>query len=280
MFLQISPMVPPVARARHVVVVSFDGGSPEVMRTCRMPHLDRLRAEGAGSWQARTVFPSITLVSHTAMLTGVGPIKHGIAWNEFQPEKGLLKVPTVFELVKKADKKKITGIFAGKDKFATLLKTGTLDAFACPDYQSEIVARAAADFIRRRKPALTMVHFADTDGAGHDHGWGSPAQRRAFENCDRALGTVLDGIRRAGIADGTVVIVSADHGGHKKTHGSLLADDMTIPWWTWGAGVRKGVELNGPIATFDTAATILWLLGIPIPSHFDGQPVREAYSAA
>jgi len=263
---------------RHVVIVSFDGGKPEVMRTCRMPRLDRLRAEGAGTWDARTVYPSITLVSHTAMLTGVAPAKHGISWNEYQPEKGLLKVPTIFELVKKADKRKVTGIFAGKEKFATLLKTGTLDAFSCPDFHADIVSKAAADFIRRRKPNLTMVHFADTDGAGHDKGWGSDPQRRAFEDCDRALGTVMDAVHRAGIADRTVVIVSADHGGHAKTHGSLLADDMAIPWWTWGATVRKGTLLKGPVATFDTAATALWLLGVPLPAHCDGQPVREAYA--
>ncbi|MFM7322191.1 MAG: alkaline phosphatase family protein [Armatimonadota bacterium] len=279
MFRTSSPNAPAERPVRHVVIVSFDGGKPEVMRSCRMPHLDRLRAEGAGTWQARTVYPSITLVSHTAMLTGVGPVKHGITWNEYQPEKGLLKVPTIFEIAKKSNKKWVTGIFAGKEKFATFLKSGVLDAFSCPDFHADIVSRGAADFIRRRKPTLTMVHFADTDGAGHDVGWGSDAQRRAFEDCDRALGRVVDAVHRAGIAEHTVVIVSADHGGHKKTHGSLLADDMTIPWWTWGATVRRGTELRGPVATYDTAATALWLLGVPVPSHFDGQPVREAYDA-
>jgi hypothetical protein len=30
--------------------------------------------------------------------------------------------------------------------------------------------------------------------------------------------------------------------------------------------------------TYDTAATVLWLLGVPLPeSDFDGRPVTEAF---
>ena len=56
------------------------------------------------------------------------------------------------------------------------------------------------------------------------------------------------------------VILTADHGGHGKSHGTTDPRDMTIPWIVWGAGVHSGDALSG-IHTMDTAATVLWLLG-------------------
>jgi predicted AlkP superfamily pyrophosphatase or phosphodiesterase len=275
--VQKSPQ-PSAAAVRHVVIVSLDGGKPSVIRTCKMPVLERLVREGAGTWEARTVFPSITLLSHASMVTGVVPREHGLLWNDWHPEKGYLKSPTIFKLAKAHDKKMVGGIFAGKEKFAHLMEKGSLDAFAATGGGATVVAEYASQFLVRARPNLTLVHFADPDSAGHSKGWGTPEQRQAFENCDRALGILGDALRRAGMWEKTVVIVTADHGGHAKTHGSAWEEDMNIPWWTSGASVRKGTLLKGPVRTIDTAATALWLLGVPVPRTMEGQPVREAYS--
>jgi predicted AlkP superfamily pyrophosphatase or phosphodiesterase len=262
------------ARAEHVFIVSFDGGKPSVMQQSHMPTLQRVLKDGAGSWVARTVFPSITLVSHTSMLTGVQPKTHQVDWNDWKPEKGLVAVPTVFAIAKKANK--TTALFAGKEKFAHLYQPGTLNAFAVPDYSAKIVAETAAGYIRSNRPNLCFVHFADSDGAGHSHGWGSPEQIDAFVKEDQALNTLLDAIRKAGIKNRSAIILTADHGGHDKTHGTASDEDVLIPWIAFGAGIRRGVTLIDPISTCDTAATALELLGVPIPSGWDGKPVREA----
>lgn len=265
------------AGIRHVFIVSFDGGKPAVMQQSKMPTLLSLKKDGAGTWGAQTILPSITLVSHTSMLTGVGPSKHHILWNEWEPEKGLVPVPTVFSVAKKANKNQITAMFVGKQKFAHLFLPGSLDAFAMPDYSARIVAREAAEYITLRKPGLCFIHFADSDGAGHAYGWGSPEQVKAFADEDEALKIVCDGLKRAGIEKDSVVIMTADHGGHAKTHGSNSPEDMTIPWIAWGTGVKKGYTITAPITTYDTAATALWLLNVPIPSEWDGKPVTSAF---
>lgn len=262
------------ARAEHVFIVSFDGGKPAVMQKSQMPMLQRALKEGAGTWAARTVFPSITLVSHTSMLTGVQPAKHKVTWNDWVPEKGLVSVPTVFAIAKKA--KKGTALFAGKEKFAHLYQPKSLDAFSVPDYRARIVAEMAGGYIQLKKPNLCFVHFADSDGAGHSKGWGSPEQIAAFAEEDQALGILLEGIRKAGIGDKSAIILTADHGGHDKTHGLSTDEDMLIPWIAVGAGIGKGVTLTAPVSTCDTAATALELLGIPIPPEWDGKPVGEA----
>ena len=76
------------------------------------------------------------------------------------------------------------------------------------------------------------------------------------------------------------VIVTADHGGHGRTHGTELAEDITIPWIVWGEGVRVGAELPVGVRTTDTAATALWLLGVAVPTDWSGHPVTAAFDTS
>lgn len=263
------------AGAHHVFIISFDGGKPSVMNESLMPLFKQMQQQGASTVQALTVVPSLTLVSHTSMLTGVQPNKHLIDWNEWSPEKAPLPVPTVFSLAKKRGL--ITGLIAGKDKFKHLNTPQSLDLFSIPAYAAETVASTAAEFIRSKKPNLTFIHFADSDGAGHEFGWGSAQQKDAFAAEDKALEIIRKAIREAGIERDSVIILTADHGGHDKTHGSTRLEDMQIPWVAWGKAVKPGFVLSQQVYTYDTAATALWLLGVPLPKTFDGVPIKTAF---
>jgi predicted AlkP superfamily pyrophosphatase or phosphodiesterase len=295
-FLLIVTVLPLQAQrlAEHVFIVSFDGGKPAVIAESEMPVLKKLTAEGAVTWSAQTIFPSKTLPSHTSMLTGLGPDKHQVLWNNYEPIRGKVKVPTIFSLAKQSDPKLVTALFAGKVKFRHLWLPDSLDRF---DFKglvedkpvagteeieksvnpSQAVAKSAADYIVEKMPQLCFIHFADPDSAGHKSGWGSPEQKEAFKVSDQALGQIVKAIADAGLTESSVIIISADHGGHDKGHGENIPEDMTIPWIVSGHGVKKGFTINEPVTTYDTAATALWLLGIPLPAEFDGKPVKQAF---
>ena len=262
-------------RAQHVFIVSFDGGKPSVMRQSRMPLLFEMVRGGASTWEAQTVFPSITLVSHTSMLTGLVPEKHKITWNDWKPEKGMVTVPTVFGLAKQKGLK--SAMFVGKPKFIHLFVPGTVNEFSLPEYHARSVAAAAAQYIVSSKPNLCFIHLSDGDETGHKYGWGSPEQIRAFADTDGALKMVREAIDRAGIRKESVILLSADHGGHGKSHGTNSPEDMVIPWIAWGKGVKPGYTITAPVKTYDTAATALWLLDVPIPPDWDGKPVSSAF---
>lgn len=262
------------ASARHVVIVSLDGGKPPVIQESAMPVFKQMLRQGAYTWKAVTVVPSLTLVAHTSMLTGVQPNKHLIDWNDWQPAKGLVRVPTIFALAKAQGL--TTGLIAGKEKFRHLNTPDSLDFFSGDDASALDVAKTAAEFIVARKPNLTFIHFPDADYAGHSFGWGSDEQKRAFADEDAALNILRGAIARAGMARDSVIIVTADHGGHGYGHGSTSLEDMLIPWVAWGEGVKPGA-LKRRVDVFDTAATALWLLGVPVPTGFDGKPVKEAF---
>lgn len=102
------------AQPSHVVVISVDGFRPEFYKdpSWGMVHLRQAMASGAYSDGVRGVFPSVTYPSHTTIVTGVKPIKHGIYYNTpLEPEGATgrwywaydsLKVPTIWSAAKDA----------------------------------------------------------------------------------------------------------------------------------------------------------------------------------
>jgi predicted AlkP superfamily pyrophosphatase or phosphodiesterase len=291
-FLSLNATAAP--RAEHVFIISIDGGKPAVIAESEAPTLKKIAAEGAVTWQASTIFPSITLPSHTSMLTGVGPDKHQILWNGLTPIKGFVKVPTVFSLLKAAEPKAVTAMFVGKVKFRHLWLKNSLDLFdfggpqspkpvaSAPEIEkdkrpSAEVASRAADWIKAQKPRLAFIHLTDIDTFGHSNGWGSPEQKEAVKGTDQALGVVWQAIKDADLADSSIMLITADHGGHDKTHGLDIPDDMIIPWVAWGKGVKKNFTITHKVTTYDTAATALWLLDVPVTAEFDGKPVTSAF---
>jgi arylsulfatase A-like enzyme len=73
------------------------------------------------------------------------------------------------------------------------------------------------------------------------------------------------------------IIVSADHGGHGRGHGTDDPVDVTIPWIVWGRAVKPGALDRVTVRTMDTASTVLWLLGLPEPTDWAGKPIVEAF---
>jgi hypothetical protein len=76
----------------------------------------------------------------------------------------------------------------------------------------ENVARMSGYLITTYKPALTTLHLACTDHYEHEQGRDGLLVRKAVAGADRALGTIIEALKRAGIYDNTTIIVTGDHG--------------------------------------------------------------------
>jgi len=74
---------PPAGDVRHVVLVSIDGLAASYLtdKRAQLPTLRKLAAEGASAKGMITSFPSVTWPSHTSLITGVHPAKHGVLGN-------------------------------------------------------------------------------------------------------------------------------------------------------------------------------------------------------
>jgi predicted AlkP superfamily pyrophosphatase or phosphodiesterase len=277
----------PMPAVEHVVLISVDGLRPDVALRANMPTLREMMRAGSYTFWARTTEVSITLPSHTSMLTGVTPAKHGVDWNGDLPveQQRYPKVATVLQLARRAGY--VVVLVAGKSKFAALDAPGATDYSFVPNRDTGIVdldtvTRKAEAAIRAHRPSLMFIHFPEVDFAGHREGWGSQAQIAAAERTDAALARIRAALNRAGIGRSSVVIVSADHGGAGRTHGPGDARSRHVPWVVTGPGVKPDFDLTRvpklDVNTEDSAATAVHLLGLALPAYLDGKPVLDAFS--
>ncbi|MDQ3522845.1 MAG: ectonucleotide pyrophosphatase/phosphodiesterase [Gemmatimonadota bacterium] len=100
--------------ADHVVLISVDGFRPDFYldEHWPAPTIQQMAREGAHARAVSGVFPSVTYPSHTTVLTGALPARHGIFYNTpFEPagqtgrwywEEAGIRVPTLWDAVRAA----------------------------------------------------------------------------------------------------------------------------------------------------------------------------------
>ncbi|MBW8687031.1 alkaline phosphatase family protein [Chitinophaga rhizophila] len=91
----------------------------------------------------------------------------------------------------------------GPDDFAMVRQEMLMD---------ENIARMSAYILTKYKPAFTTIHLPCTDHYEHVEGRDGFLVRKAVAGADRAIGTILEALIRAGIQDSTAIIVTGDHG--------------------------------------------------------------------
>ncbi len=268
-----APTATQTARVRRVVILSIDGLRPDAISLAPMQTLLELMQNGAYSLSAQTTYPSVTLVSHASMLTGMCPSKHGVNWNDYIPDNGYAQGTDLFDVAHAAGLQ--TYMYVTKKKLGQITEPTSLDKFVfVNDRDTVLMKRLLEEF--PQDFGLLFIHFGLADGMGHSYGWLSPQQLSVLVRADQALKQLLDELDARGLRGETLLIVTADHGGHDSTHGSDSPEDMTIPWVASGPGV-VAKPLSSPIHTMDTAATAAFALGLPIPPEWDGVPVYEAF---
>lgn len=244
------------------------------------PNFYRLRNEGAYTDNARTDYDyTITLPNHTSQLTG-RPVSdrfgvgsgHRYA-NNSDPAPGVTLqtnagyyITSAFDVAH--DNGLITGLYATKTKFS-LYDASYNSSTGAPDVTGADNGRDKIDFFVATETSsttmmnsllanmssaatrsnYTFVHFHNPDSAGHANTWDiseppASAYLNAVRSVDNYLGQLLNLIESTPeMAGQTTLILSADHGGMLGTgdHGiATSAEDYTIPFYAWGAGVTPG----------------------------------------
>lgn len=101
-------------KEKHVILISIDGLRPEFYLDSLFPSpfIQKMAREGVHAREVLGVFPSVTYPSHTTILTGALPARHGIYYNSpFEPagatgrwywEEELIKCKTLWDAVQEA----------------------------------------------------------------------------------------------------------------------------------------------------------------------------------
>jgi len=208
------------------------------------------------------------------MLTGLCPADHGVDWNDYLPEQGYAIGTDLFDLAHAAGLR--TVMVVGKEKLQQVSEPASLDEFTFINDRDLVVAEYVTGQVIPQDFGVLFIHFATADDMGDTYGWMSPEYLSVLRRADEAIANLLAALDSAGLREDTLLIITADHGGHELGHYTDLPVDMTIPWIINGPGVQPGA-LSVPVSTTDTAATAAWALGLPLPPEWDGIPVYEAF---
>jgi len=252
-----------------VILISVDGMRPDGFLACGNPYIDELMKKATYTLNGRTVSPSVTLPCHMSLFHSVAPQRHGITTNLYLPMAR--PINGLFEQLKNAGR--TCAMYYGWEPLRDVARPDSLKfAEYIHSYSEESVDTALTDSalerIKRSKPDFVFLYMVDTDEkGGHDSGW------MTAEYLHR-IAIAVDNIKRVieACEDEYAVIVTADHGGHDRTHGTELPEDMTIPMFYFGRPFEAGRRFDGG-SILDIAPTIAKVMGVPPALEWEGKAV-------
>lgn len=277
-----------VRHVEHVVLIGIDGLSPAGIRAANTPQFDELIEEGASTFHARAVMPTSSSPNWASMIMGAGPEQHGITSNDWERDRFEITpidkgpegiFPTIYGVLHAQRPNSIIGVFHDWDGYGRLVERTACETVEDANGPDDAIQRAIG-FVRDRKPTFTFVHLDHVDHAGHQSGWGSPEYIKAVEHADALIGQMRRTLAETALAESTILLVTADHGGKGKKHGGDTMAEIEIPWIIVGPGVRRGYEITAPVNQYDTAATLAHIFGVKPPASWIARPVLTAFVEA
>ena len=122
------------------------------------------------------------------------------------------------------------------------------------------------EYVKAEKPNFLFIQFDSVDGAGHAHGYGSENHLNQINVCDGYAERIYKACEEAGIAEDTLFMITADHGGYDRGHGTDTDEEK------WIFVAIKGKTVNHVTLQYmqvkDFPAIILHALGISAPGNW------------
>ena len=252
---------------KKVILISIDGMRPDGMQQCGNPYVTELERRCSYTYTARSMTPSVTFPCHFSMAHSVTPARHGILTNTYVPQ--VRPVAGIFEKIAAAGG--VSAMLYGWEPLRDIASPGSLKfATYINAYMQEsgdtVLTDAAEKLICEHHPDFVFLYMVETDEkGGHDNGWMSAEYLRR-------ISVALDNVRRIIDAFGGeyTVILMADHGGHDRTHGTDLPEDMTVPLFCCGADFTPGAPL-ADASLLDIAPTIAAVMQIGSDPDWEGR---------
>lgn len=250
----------------RVILILVDGMRPDALEQI---HAAQSFAERSTyTFAGRTVFPSVTLPCHMSLFHSVDPARHGTTTNTYMPQ--VRPIYGIFEEL--ALKRRKCAMFYDWEQLRDIGLPGALEksiflSLHTYGYQQadDMLTDAAIECLRKEKMDFIFLYLGAPDYFGHDYGWMGKEYMQsiadAWKNIDRVMGE---------ISEDDFVIVTADHGGHDRTHGTDMKEDMEIPFFMTGPGIEAGKELP-EFNIKDIAPTVLELFDIAVPEVWEGK---------
>jgi arylsulfatase A-like enzyme/Tfp pilus assembly protein PilF len=283
----------------NVIVITIDTLRADHLgcygyKEIRTPNIDALAADAARFEHAYTVVP-VTLPSHTVIFTGTYPMRSGM--HDFSANKLSPQQPTLATALKQSGY--ATGAVIGAavldsrfglnqgfdfyyDHFDfSRLEESNLDEMERP---GNVVADLALDWLGKnsqRKFFLWMhlydPHFPYRPPEPYSQEYASHLYDGEIAFADAQVGRLLQFLKKNGLYQNTIIVLSGDHGESlgehgEKTHGFFIYNaTMHVPLIVRLPGKSVPAVLSDPVSLVDLMPTILAAAGLDIPAQVQGR---------
>ena len=251
---------------KKVLLVLLDGMRPDSLAACGSPVVEEFLAHSVYTLAGTTVMPSVTLPCHMSLFHSVTPQRHGILTNTYVPQVRPIK--GLFEVLLEAGKS--SAMCYNWEELRDLGRPSSLTyaiyanghgSLLGYEKSNDIIVDGLLKFLdANEQPDFTFLYLGWPDSAGHTFGWMSPEYLNSIRGSLALVQKVM-----AKVCDDTLVVLAADHGGHDRSHGTELPEDMTIPVFLY----------NRAFAPRELAAANIIDLAPTIVAALGGSPDRE-----
>ncbi|MBE7045294.1 MAG: hypothetical protein E7397_07165 [Ruminococcaceae bacterium] len=249
-----------------VALILLDGLRPDALALCKNPYIQELLKNSLHTLAARTVFPSVTLPCHMSLFHSVDPMRHGVTTNIYTPQ-----VRPVNGIVEQVGPTKTAAMIYDWEELRDLSRPGNMlinTFFSGKQMTFEktagMVGDASIRCIQQMQPDFIFIYMGWPDSAGHGHGWMGEEYIRSVEESFKQVEKIINTLPEEYLA-----IVTADHGGHDRIHGTDLDEDMLIPVILKGKDIEPGI-LEHPVSILDIAPTVTKVLGCENAPEWEG----------
>ena len=250
-----------------VILISIDGMRPDGVEKCNNPFVEELKKKASYTFDAKTILPSVTLPCHMSMFHSVTPERHGITTNLYMPQ--VRPINGLFEQIHNAGGK--CAMYYGWEPLRDISRPGSLvEAEYVWAYSEDntdgILTDRMISYAKNKDLDFIFLYMVETDEkGGHDNGWMSEKYLGCVSNALDNVKKVIDAL-----GDRYTVIVTADHGGHDRAHGTDMPEDVTIPMFFFGKQFEAAKQLSG-VTILDIAPTVAKILGVPKSPEWEGK---------
>jgi len=206
---------------KNVLVISIDALHPKALNPKKSNNLQQLMEQGVYTLDGFSTNPPLTLVSHAAMFSGIGPEKGGRQDNAWHPGQPGIKGETIFNIAKSQGYS--TGFFYSKEKLGFLANQAVDQQKLDKDFSVE---NAIAFFKTSDQKSFSFLHISGLDRTGPIEGWLSPGYMEELFFIDESIAPLIEMVKSKG---SYLIIVTSDHAGHGTIHGSNHPDDAKLP---------------------------------------------------
>lgn len=251
---------------KKTILFVVDGMRPDSLADIETAQ--RILKKSTYTMNARTVFPSVTLPCHMSLFHSVTPERHGTTTNVYMPQ--VRPIRGLCEVLKHAGKK--CAIFYNWEDLRDISRPNSLAhsvfyAGKAIGYleAGEIITNELIEYVKKYETDFTFLYLGYTDWAGHKFGWMSEEYLSAMQSSWSNIEKVMNEL-----GGEYNYIITADHGGHDRTHGSEMPEDMIIPIALCGENFEADKEIEN-VSILDIAPTVTALLGVEPDEEWEGR---------